>query len=94
LLGTGVSVTNMNDQNDSDNPLENDSPYSYDKAHYTDSEANALYDSYLMLRDYGFEAEDLIPLMFAIEKLTIYGATDPEALRLRQKYESVVFKDE
>lgn len=82
----------MNDQNESEteNPLESNSPMTYEEAYYNDSEAYALYDTYLMLRDYGFEPDDLVPLMFAIEKLTIYGATAPESLRLRLMYEQDV----
>lgn len=80
----------MNDQNESEteNPLESNSPMTYEEAYYNDSEARAIYDTYLMLRDYGFEPNELVPLMFAIEKLTIYGATDPEGLRLRMMYET------
>lgn len=82
----------MNDQNESEteNPLELNSPMTYEEAYYNDSEATALYDTYLMLRDYGFEPEELVPLMFAIEKLTIYDATSPEELKLRMMYETEV----
>lgn len=87
----------MNDQHDSEtddstdtteNPLNGDSPYSYDEAEYTDDKARALYDAYLMLRDYGYDPDDLMPLMFALEKLTIYEGSDPEGLRIRFEIEN------
>lgn len=78
----------MSDQ--PENPLnKEESPLKYEEAYYTDDEARALYDTYMMLRDYGLEPEDLVPLMFAIEKLTIYDGVAPESLRLWLKIEDV-----
>jgi len=62
------------------NPLESSPPNKYEEAYYTDSEAQALYDTYLMLRDYGVNAKDLKYLAFAISQTTIYNGTDPEKL--------------
>lgn len=70
-----------------DNPLDGDSPNEYDSAVFTDDKARALYDAYLMLRDYGYDPDDLIPLLFALEKLTIYEGNDPEGLRIRCEIE-------
>lgn len=72
-----------------ENPLEKESPQKYEEAYYTDDEAKALYDTYLMLRDFGLETDDLVPLMFAIEKLTIYDGVDPESLRLWMEIKDV-----
>lgn len=75
----------MNDQNNTnstrDNPIDGTSPTTYEEAFFNDSEAIALYDTYLMLRDVGFEATDLIPLALAIDNLTIYDGLDAERLR-------------
>lgn len=70
----------MNDSN-TENPLLTDStPTSYDEAHFTDEAAYALYDAYLMLRDAGFDADELTPLALLIGETTIYDETDPERL--------------
>ena len=63
-----------------DNPMLTSTPDSYDEAHFTDDEAAALYDAYLMLRDAGFDATELTPLAFAIAHTTVYDGTAPERL--------------
>lgn len=70
----------MSDSNTTKNPLLYSTPNSYDEAYYTDEQAQALYDTYLMLRDAGFDATELTPLAFAIAHTTVYDATAPERL--------------
>jgi hypothetical protein len=70
----------MNDANTTENPLLSGTPNSYEDAYYTDEQAQALYDVYMMLRDSGFDADELTPLAYAIAHTTVYDATAPERL--------------
>ena len=73
-------MNDTDDENKPENPLLYSEPTTYDEAYWTDEQARALYDTYLMLRDAGFDADELVPLAFAIGHTTIYDATTPERL--------------
>lgn len=71
----------MNDQNET-NPFiaataDTDDVCREDCAFDVDEE-DALYDAYLMLRDAGYDKEELAPLAELLQRTTIYSRDDPE----------------
>lgn len=55
-------------------------PETYEEAYYNDEQAYALYDTYMMLLDAGFEPDACRGIRTAIDELTIFNAEGAEEL--------------
>lgn len=66
------------------NPFRGGRPETADEAHYNGIEAQALFDTYMFLRDADYDVCELQPLLKAIAFTTIYSESDPESLFSRK----------